>query len=124
MLSVIEKSSYCHLHILNSRFATSLGYRRCAYRWKGKRCHRPVKVSASDLPENFRDSDLPEANEAVVCGRHSGGDVRTGDQSSSRSRIEKSYFDIPDSEGDSDSFEHPLENANREVSYFRETAKA
>ena len=106
---MIENTSYCHLHILNSRFAAALGFRRCAHRVKNKRCHRPVKVSVDDLPPHLRESDKPDANDSVVCGRHRNG--RTGQSLLSRGRISEAFYDIPDSEGDSDSFEHFLQDS-------------
>ena len=54
---VIEGTAFCQVHILKSRFASKLGFRRCAYRAGDRRCHRPVKVDPSDLPESLRHSD-------------------------------------------------------------------
>ena len=112
---VIENTSYCQLHILYSRFAAALGYRRCAHRLKNKRCHRPVKVSSADLASHLKESDLAGANESVVCGRHN-RQTRAHqtpiEQSLTRGRLDECFFDIPDSEGDSDSADHPLEGSN------------
>ena len=48
------------------------------------------------------------ANEYIICSRHSSNKRKSEDFS--RGRPEEGFCDVPDSEGDSDSHEHPLQN--------------
>ena len=66
------------------------------------------------MPVHLKDSDLPESNEKVKCGRHMNRSKVLGigsQESLTRGRIDDAFYDIPDSEGDSDSTDHPLEGA-------------
>merc|ERR1711990_1099029 len=101
-------TGFCSLHILNSRFAAELGYKQCHFtneKRKNKKCHRPVRQTTKH-----------KIGENIFCGRHQKREKIERDPldetNNKHRRVEDSYNDIPDSDPDSDSLDHPLENSS------------